>query len=145
MSVDEVRQASDHLYAVMNRAINGEISEDTLDIFSQADDVTVMHPMGGRQRGWPEVRASYEMAAGVASSGSVDVKDLQITILGDDAAYTTGTEIASVTVAGTTMSSSGRATNVYRHENGVWKLVHHHADIMPEAAAAFEAATGQSS
>lgn len=139
MSVDDVRQASNQLYVMMNRGINGDISDEMFDIFSHADDISVMHPMGGRQLGWPEVRASYEMAASTASGGSVNVTDLHITMLGEDAAYTTGTENASVNIGGMPISMSVRCTNVFRREGGVWKLVHHHADRMPDVPAAFQA------
>ena len=138
MSVEEVRQASDRFYVVLNRGINGDISDEMFDIFSHADDVSTMHPMGGRQIGWPEVRASWEMAAGSIDGGAVEVSDLQITMLGSDGAYTTGTEIASATVGGTPVTMSMRSTNVYRREEGVWKLVHHHVDLMPDVAAAFQ-------
>ena len=137
MSVEDVRQASDRFYAALNRGINGDTSA-MFDICSQAGDATTMHPLGGRQVGWPEVRASWEMAAGAISSGSVEVSDLLVTLLGDDAAYTIGTEIGSATVGGATASFSGRCTNVYRREDGAWKLVHHHVDLLPDMAAAFQ-------
>jgi ketosteroid isomerase-like protein len=114
------------------------------DICSHADDVTTMHPLGGRQSGWAEVRASWEMAAGAVSGGSVEVSDLQITLLADDAAYTTGTENASATVGGTSVSFSGRCTNVYRREDSGWKIVHHHVDLLPDVAAAIQNALAQS-
>ena len=143
ISVEEVREASDRRDATMNRSINGDTSEEMFDIFSHDDDVTAMLPMGGRQFGWPEVRASYEMAASAASGGSVEVSDLQLTLLGNDAAYTTGTETASATIGVPPMLFSGRCTNVYRREDGVWKLVHHHADLMPDVPAALRVAMGQ--
>jgi ketosteroid isomerase-like protein len=104
-----------------------------------------MHPLGGRQIGWSEVCASWEMAANAVNGGSVEVSDLQITLLGNDAAYTTGTENASATVGGTLVSFSGRCTNAYRRENGVWKIVHHHVDLLPDVASAFQKAMGQAS
>ncbi|HVB63754.1 MAG TPA: nuclear transport factor 2 family protein [Nitrolancea sp.] len=143
ISVEEVREASDRLYAMMNRSINGDTSEEMFDIFSHDDDVTAMYSMGGRQFGSLEVRASYEMAAGADSGGSVEVSDLQITLHGNDAAYSTGTETASATIGVPPMSFSGRCTNVYRREDGVWKPVHHHADLMPDVPTALRAAMGQ--
>ena len=143
MSVEEVRQASDGLYATMNRAINGDINEEMWNIFSHADDVTAMHPMGSRQVGWPDVRTSYEMAAAGVDGGSIELRDLQITILGEDAAYTTGTEIASATVRGNPLTISVRCTNIYRREHDGWKLVHHHVDLLPEVAAALQDAVTQ--
>ncbi len=142
MSADEVRQASDRFYAALNRMISGDSSA-MLDVCSHASDVTAMHPLGGRQIGWPEARAIWEMAAQATNGGSVEASDLQITLLGDAAAYTTGTEIASAVVGGTSVSFSGRCTNVYRREDGVWKLVHHHVDLLPDVAAAFQAAASK--
>lgn len=143
MSVEEVRQASDRFYAVMNRGINGDISEEMFDVFSHANDATAMHPTGGRQVGWAEVRAGWEMAVDMAGGGTVEVSDLQITLLGDDAAYTTGTEVVSATIDGDPLTISVRCTNIYRREDGVWKLVHHHVDLVPEAVAAFQNAMAQ--
>lgn len=139
MSVEEVRQASDRFYAALNRGINGDTST-MFDTCSHADDVTTMHPLGGRQTGWAEVRASWEMAAGAIAGGTVEVSDLQIALLGNDGAYTIGTESASATISGATASFSGRCTNVYRREGDGWKLVHHHVDLMPDVAAAFQSA-----
>lgn len=128
----------------MNRGINGgDLSEELFDIFSHAADVTAMHPVGGRQLGWPEVRASYKMAASTASGGSLEVSDLQITMLWEDAAFTTGTENASVNIGGTPVSMSVRCTNVFRREDGVWKLVHHHADRVPDVPATLQSAVEQ--
>jgi uncharacterized protein (TIGR02246 family) len=137
VSVEEVRQASDRFYAALNRGMAGNTSE-MFDVCSHADDVTIMHPLGGRQIGWPEVRASWEMAANAVNGGSVEVSDLQVTLLGNDAAYTTGTENVSATVGGAPLTVSVRCTNVYRREDGVWKLVHHHVDHLPDVAAAFQ-------
>lgn len=142
MSVEDVRQASDRLYAALNRGINGDTSA-MFDLCSHAGDVTTIHPLGGRQIGWPEVRASWEMATGAISGGSVEVSDLQITMLADDAAYTIGTENASAIVGETPVSFAARCTNVYRREEGAWKLVHHHVDLLPDAAAAFQRALAQ--
>ncbi|RIK41842.1 MAG: DUF4440 domain-containing protein [Chloroflexi bacterium] len=144
MSVEEVRQASVRFYVALNRGINGDTSE-MFAVCSHGDDVTAMHPLGGRQLGWAEVRASWEMAAGAVSGGSVEVSDLQVVLLGNDGAYTIGTETASATVGGTPVRFSGRCTNVYRREDGAWKLVHHHVDLLPDVAAAFQSALGQAS
>lgn len=137
MSREDVREASDRFYAAINRGLNGDTSA-IHDACSHADDVMAMHPLGGRQLGWPEVRDSWEMAVGAISGGSVQVSDVQVTLLADDAAFTTGTENASATVGGTPVTFSARFTNVFRREDGVWKLVHHHVDPLPNVAAAFQ-------
>ena len=136
MSVeDEVHQASDRFYSIMNRAINGDATVLELpDVCSQGDDMTVMSEMGGRQIGWPEILAMWEAGMSAVSSGSVETRDLRVTSLGRDAAYTTGTVNASVTIGEMPLTFSARCTDIYRRENDGWKLVHHHLDALPDAA-----------
>lgn len=45
-----------------------------------------------------------------------------------DAAYTVGLEHSTVTVDGAPRSYTLRATQVYRRENGRWRVAHRHAD-----------------
>jgi ketosteroid isomerase-like protein len=49
-------------------------------------------------------------------------------------AYTVHREITSTSVAGEPRDYVLRVTQVYRREDGVWKVVHRHADTEPEAA-----------
>ena len=144
MSVDEVRQASDQFYAALRQGIGGDPSA-MFEICSHGDDVTTMHPIGGRQVGWSQVRNIWDMAAHAMTGGNVEVTDLHITMLGDDGAYTIGTETATTIVEGKPVSFSARCTNVYRRETGGWKIVHHHADLAPNAEAAFHDAVGSGS
>lgn len=71
--------------------------------------------------------------------GQVDCKDV-IVHAGGDMGYSVCIE------EGHNMSADGkpvvvyfRATNVFRLENGQWKLVHHHTDISQQ----LQAATGE--
>ena len=49
-----------------------------------------------------------------------------------DLAYTAGWEHTSVSMAGQPRSYILRATQVYRREDGVWKVAHRHADTVTE-------------
>ena len=49
-----------------------------------------------------------------------------------DMAYTVGFEHSSASVDGEPRSYSLRATQVYRRENGEWKVAHRHADTVTE-------------
>ena len=137
MSVDEVRQVSDRFYSGMNRALNGDPSamSELPEVCSQTDDISVMSEMGGRQLGWPEVSAFFAMGAQAVSSGSVEMSDLRVTLLGPDGACTSGTVTASVLLGTTPLNFSARCTDVFRREGGAWKLVHHHLDTLPDAGA----------
>ena len=67
---DEIRQASERFYAAINRAINGDPAPMT-QVWSHGSDATTMHPLGGRETGWEEARASWEQAAQAFSDGQV--------------------------------------------------------------------------
>jgi ketosteroid isomerase-like protein len=127
---DEVRQASEQFYAALNREINGDPGP-MEEIWSHGSDVATMHPLGGRELGWEEVRAGWEQAAQVISEGQISLDDLVVVPIADDVAYTLGTEHGQMKVGDEPVRIDWRATNIYRREGGGWKMVHHHADVSP--------------
>jgi hypothetical protein len=66
---DEVRAASKQFYAALNYMLNGDAGP-LADIRSHGPAVTTMHPIGGREVGWDEVRKSWEQVARIAKGGS---------------------------------------------------------------------------
>jgi ketosteroid isomerase-like protein len=52
--------------------------------------------------------------------------------VGTDLAYEVGIEEVEMTLAGEQFSFSQRVTNIYRRENGAWKMIHHHTDLSSE-------------
>jgi ketosteroid isomerase-like protein len=127
---DDVRQASDRFYTALNRMLNGDAGP-LSEVWSHESDVTTMHPIGGRQVGWEQVRPVWEQVAHICSGGRVWLED-QLLRTGGDLAYEVGTERGQATMAGQSLTLDHRVTNVYRREAGGWKIVHHHADISPE-------------
>jgi ketosteroid isomerase-like protein len=125
---DEIRQASEQFYEALNRAINGD-SVPIIEVWSHGSDVTAMHPLGGRQTGWEEVRASWEQVAEEFSDGQVSIEDLVVVPLADDVAYTLGTEQGQAKLGDETVRIDWRVTNIYRREEGEWNVVHHHTDV----------------
>lgn len=124
---DEVRAVSDRFYSGLSRMDVSALPE----VWSRRDDVTTMHPMGGAQVGWEAVRTSFEeAAAGPITESSVDLIDQRI-YAGTDLAYETGIERGRAKLAGEPIEFEQRVTNVYRLEDGRWKMIHHHADISP--------------
>ena len=49
-----------------------------------------------------------------------------------DTAYTVGFEHTTASVAGTTRTYTVRATQIYRREDGEWKVAHRHGSAPPE-------------
>lgn len=122
----DVRHASDRFYTALESMLNGD-AEPMADVWSHDSNVSTMHPLGSRQVGWDVVRASWHDAAQAFERGSVAVSDLEICVLGD-VAYTTGIEHVDAVVGGNSLHLDIRVTNIYRHEDGEWKMVHHHTD-----------------
>lgn len=135
MSKDEVRAASKAFYEALNRMLNGDAGS-MAEVWSH-DAATTMHPVGGRETGWAEVRETWERVAGASSDGRVELADSHLTVAGD-AAWESGTERGRFSLGGNPVEVEVRVTNVYRRENGGWRIVHHHADRSPEMIAALE-------
>lgn len=125
----EVRAASAKFYAALNRMLNGDAGSLT-DIWSHGATVTTMHPIGGREVGWDQVKKSFEQVAQLTSAGQVKLSDQLIQLAGD-IAYELAVEHARFTLAGQPVAGDCRVTNIYRRESGNWKVVHHHTDATP--------------
>ena len=124
---DDVRAASASFYAALNRMLGGDAGS-LGDIWSHGASATTMHPIGGREIGWEQVRSSFEQVARLAQGGQVALDDQFIQVAGD-AAYELGVERGQLTLAGRHVTIDGRVTNIYRRESGAWKIVHHHTDV----------------
>lgn len=129
-ATDEIRQASEQFYAALTEMANGEVSSMSA-VWSHNNDVTALHPIGVRNEGWDEIRATFEQVASIASGGQVQLRDQMIQV-GTDLAYEVGIEEVEMTLAGEQFSFSQRVTNIYRRENGAWKMIHHHTDLSSE-------------
>jgi ketosteroid isomerase-like protein len=127
---DEVRQASEQFYAALNSTINGD-PQPMMELWSHGSDASAMYPFGSRSLGWEEVRASWEQAAQEVSDGRISVDEEVVVPMGDDAAYTVGTERGQVKIGEELVGVDWRVTNIYRREAGGWKMVHHHTDVSP--------------
>ena len=46
-------------------------------------------------------------------------------------AYEVGIERGHAMLAGEMIAFDQRVTNIYRREDGAWKVVHHHTDLSP--------------
>jgi len=126
---DEVRAASENFYTGLNRMLNGDASS-LGDIWSHSSTVTTMHPIGGREVGWEQVRESWEQVAQLSTDGGVELADQFIQVAGD-AAYELGIERGQFALSGLQVTIDARVTNIYRRESGTWKIVHHHTDASP--------------
>jgi len=128
---DDIAAAAAGFYAALNALFKGEIAP-MVEVWSHADDVTYMGPDNGFQTGWKNVLADWEKQAAMKLGGRVEPDGMRITKSGDLAVthnYERGENIN--TGEGAPGSVSIRATNLFRKENGAWKMIGHHADPLP--------------
>jgi ketosteroid isomerase-like protein len=71
-----------------------------------------------------------QLAATFSDCSSYEFEVLEAEVLGD-AAYTVGFEHTSAMVDGVPTAYTLRATQVYRREDGEWKVAHRHGSAPP--------------
>lgn len=132
-SADEtkaVEQATAQFYASLNTMFTGDAGP-MLEVWSHADDVTYMGPGGGFTLGWHDVNRAWETQAALKLGGKVEPYGMHVTV-GSDLAFTQCVEKGSnLDAEGRTVQVSIRATNLFRKENGEWKMIGHHTDLLP--------------
>ena len=127
---DAVLAANAQFYAALNKLFTGDVSSMT-EVWSHADDVTYMGPTGGYDHGWAAVSKDWQGQAALKLGGRVEPADVRV-IVGRTVAVVTDSEVGENTNAqGKIEQVRLRATNSYRMENGVWKMVGHHTDPLP--------------
>jgi hypothetical protein len=133
---EEVEKASNAFYDALNAVFEGDTGP-MEDVWSHEPGIMAMHPIGGRQLDWTEVRESWEQVSDMISDGYVAPKELMINVLGE-VAFTVCYEIGQVTVGDRTVEINNRSTDIYRRKNGQWKMIYHHADLAPAVQLAIE-------
>jgi ketosteroid isomerase-like protein len=127
----EVEAVAAQFYVALNAMFSGDLSL-MKGMWSHDDDVTYMGPDGGFQVGWKQVLAEWEAQAAMKLGGRVEPEDMRITV-GTTIAVTHNFERGEnmPAAAGQPQAVSIRATNIFRKENGTWKMIAHHADRLP--------------
>lgn len=126
---DAVRKAAKEFYSALNVMFTGEVGP-MKEIWSHADDVAYMGPGGGFLVGWKQVSPEWERQAALKLGGKVEPKEMLVTV-GRDLAIVRNYEIGENIVDGKPRKVKIRVTSLFRNENGKWKMIGHHADILP--------------
>ncbi|HEX2078765.1 MAG TPA: nuclear transport factor 2 family protein [Longimicrobium sp.] len=127
----EIRAAIDQFYSGLTQALNGDPGP-ILAAWSHGPEATAMHPAGGRQLGWEEVRGAWEQWSAGVVQGEIRPADVAIRLLTPDVAIVSGLETGGGTIAGERIAVDARMTLVLRREGGRWRAVHHHVDVIPD-------------
>lgn len=139
---EEVKAAAVRFYDALEHLLTGKGVEPMLAAWHHTDRVTSGHPIGEWSRGWDEIAATWiEFARiGAPSMGGTQIRDLRAVVYGD-VAYTTCVFVAAPSMGGAKMN----CTNIFHRADGVWKVVHHHADRTPSVEAGIEKAALEAS
>ena len=99
-------------------------------LYSRREDITLGNPFGGFARGWDQVVEQLERAASYYEDGKTTDFEMVMKAVTPELAYTVVIERIEAKVGGRAELApvAVRVTCVYRREDGVWKLVHRHAD-----------------
>ena len=125
-----VNEAVKQFYVALNAMFTGDLGP-MQRIWSHANDVTYMGAAGGYQTGWDQVISDWEAQAAMKLGGRVTPKDIRIT-LGRDLAVVSNYEIGENSGPdGKPQEVRIRATNLFRKEDGKWKMIGHHTDLLP--------------
>jgi len=124
-----VQQATVNFYKAINAMFHGDI-EPLKDVWSHADDITYLGPDGTVNVGWKEAFDNLQKQAKMKLGGEIHHEQIMVTI-GRDLATMECHEIGENIINGKPIQISLRATNVFRKENGKWKLIGHQTDKLP--------------
>ena len=100
-------------------------------LWSRSDDTVIMGAFGGYERGWKQVGERLEWASSAIRATGRRTENL-LTVVGKDLACTVDLEHMERTIDGRTHHRVLRCTQVYRLEDGQWKLIVRHADELAE-------------
>ena len=103
--------------------------EPFLDLWSHADDVTIMAAVGGYHSGFEQVSNLLRWASTAQHFDGWSAENL-VTIVVSDLAFSVELEHYGRQVEGEDKGMTLRATQVYRREDGEWKVIHRHGDIL---------------
>lgn len=103
--------------------------EPFLALWSRADDVSIMAAIGGYQRGFDQVSALLTSASKTQHFDRWSAENI-VTIVGDDLGMSVELEHYAGEEAGQEQKMTLRATQVYRREDGVWRVIHRHGDVL---------------
>ena len=99
-------------------------------IWSRRDPVTVLGAWRNAS-GQDEIDALFgHLAESFSDCTSYELELLEVEVLGD-VAYTVALEHTSASVDGVPSTYTLRATQVYRREDGGWKVAHRHGSAPP--------------
>ncbi len=126
---ETVRKAAAGFYSALNVLFAGN-PDPMNEVWSHADDVTYMGPGGGFQIGWPQVFENWKKQAAMKLGGNVEPAEMHIAVGREIAVVQNYEKGTNINAQGKQEKVSIRATSIFRKEEGNWKMIGHHTDLL---------------
>lgn len=133
-AIDDVDQLIERYRLALGEFMKGN-PEPVQNLFSHREDVSLANPYGPPVRGWERVAEVMEHAASLRRDGEATSFETVAKYVTSELAYVVQMEQFKAKVGGSEEITpySLRATMIFRPEDGVWKVVHRHADPITTA------------
>jgi len=127
-------EAVEHYHVAQGAFLKGN-PEPVKEQFSHRDDVSLANPYGPPVRGWQRVAQTIEHASSLRRDGEIVGIETIAKYVTADLGYVVQIERAKAKIGAREEITpyAVRATNIFRREDGVWKMVHRHADPITTA------------
>jgi ketosteroid isomerase-like protein len=128
-AIDDFDEVVEQYHLALDEIMKGS-AEGYKKLYSRRDDVTLANPFGPPVRGWDEVAPTLERAASHYRDGEATGFENLAKYVTAELAYIVEVERCKAKVGGREDITpiAVRVTSILRPEEGVWKLVHRHAD-----------------
>src|SRR5918995_2626468 len=133
-AVDDVDELIEQYQLALGEFLKGN-PEPVQELFSHREDVSLANPYGPPVRGWERVAEVTEHAASLRRDGEATGFEIVAKHVTAELAYVMQMERLEAKVGGREDITpyALRATMIFRPEDGVWKVVHRHADPVTTA------------
>lgn len=125
----EIKKAANEFYQALNQLFSGNVAAMEA-VWSHAADVSYLGPQGDILIGWDQVHKEWKEQAAMVLGGHVEPQEMHI-IANQEIGIAYNEEIGTNNVHGKPYKIKIRATNLFRKENGKWKMIGHHTDLLP--------------
>ena len=133
-ALDDLDEVIEQSHLTLGEIVKGN-PEPLKMVYSHREDVSLANPFGPPVRGWEQAAATIERAASNYKDGEVVGFENVAKYVTPELAYIVEVERYKAKVGGGEELApiSLRVTSIYRREDGVWKIVHRHADPITTA------------
>jgi ketosteroid isomerase-like protein len=129
VAVDDVDELIEHYHIALGELMKGNL-EPAMTLFSHRDDVSLAKPRSGFAHRWKQVAKTIEHAASSRRDGDATGFEIVAKHVTPELAYAVEVERLKAKIGDREEITpyALRVTMIPRPEDGIWKVVHRHAD-----------------